>query len=91
MWRFIILGALGIVIGTRARSERGALVMSMLFGLLYAVAAIINAALATEAPSLARMAFLLLLGLVMGAPVYAIAEIWRRLRVRLRERLARLF
>ena len=91
MWRIITLGALGIVIGTRTRSERGAIVMSLLFGLLYGGAAVVNAALVATALSPARVAFLLLLGLVMAAPVYAIAEIWRRLRIRLMDWLPRLF
>jgi len=91
MWRIIILGALGIIIGTRARSERGAITMSLLFGLLYGGAAAVNAALVTTAPSPARVVFLLFLGLVIAAPVYAIAEIWRRLRIRLTDWLLRLF
>ena len=87
----IILGALGIIIGTRARSERGTIAMALLFGLLYGAAAIANAVLVATTPSPARVAFLLLLGLVMAAPVYAVAEIWRRLRVRLADRLPRFF
>ena len=81
MWRIVLLGALGIVIGSKARSERGVVIMSLLFGLLYGGGAVISAAAIQDPPSLGHALFLLSMGLVMAAPVYAIAEIWRRTRI----------
>jgi hypothetical protein len=82
MWRFIFLAALGLVIGSRARSERRVVTMSLLFGLVYGGIEAVSTAMLVGSPSLRRALFLLLLGLVMAAPVYAVAEIWRRTRVR---------
>ena len=90
MWRFLILVALGLVIGTRARSERGVLLISLFFGVVYGGAAVASAALATGSLSLGRALHLLLLGVVMAAPIYAIAEIWRRARTQVINRLRRL-
>lgn len=82
MWRIIILGALGIAIGTRARSERGVALLSLFFGLLYGGAAVVTAAAIVGPPSLGRTLYFILLGLVLAAPVYAIGEIWRRSHAR---------
>ena len=90
MWRIIIFAALGILIGHRARSERGVALMSLLFGLLYGGGAVISAAAIQDTPSLGRALFLLGMGLVMAAPVYATAEIWRRTRIQAMAWLRRL-
>lgn len=82
MWRIVLLGALGVIVGSRARSERGVLLVSLLFGLVYGGSAVISTAMVQEWPSLSRVLFQLGLGLVMAAPVYAIGEIWRRTRTR---------
>jgi hypothetical protein len=82
MWRIVLLGALGVIVGSRARSERGVLLVSLLFGLVYGGSAVISTAMVQEWPSLSRVLFQLGLGLVMAAPVYAIGEIWRRTRIR---------
>jgi hypothetical protein len=82
MWRIIVLGVLGIVVGTKARSERSVVLMSLLFGLLYGGAEVLTFAALRGSVSLSRALFILGLGLVMAAPVYAIAEIWRRTRTR---------
>jgi hypothetical protein len=90
MWRIILLGALGVVIGFRARSERGVVLLSLLFGLMFGgVEVLSNAALAGSMSS-GRALFLLGLGLVLAMPVYAIAEIWRRTRTRAIDWLRRL-
>jgi hypothetical protein len=90
MWRIIIFGALGIVIGTRARSERGVALMSLFFGLLYGAAALVSSAAINGPPSAGRALYFLGLGLVLAAPVYAIGEIWRRSRARALSWLRRL-
>jgi hypothetical protein len=90
MWRFLILAALGLVIGTRARSERGVLLVSLFFGVVYGGAAAVSAALATGSLSQERALYLMILGVVMAAPVYAVAEIWRRARTQVISRLRRL-
>jgi hypothetical protein len=90
MWRFVALAALGIVIGTKARSERQVLVIALLFGLFYGAAEAITLATVAGPVAPGRTLLLLLLGIVMAAPVYATAEIWRRLRSRARVWLARL-
>jgi hypothetical protein len=82
MWRFVALGALGLILGSKARSERGVVFVSLLFGLLYGGVEVMSATIGSGTPSLGHAIFLLGLGLVMAAPVYAIAEIWRRTRVR---------
>jgi len=91
MWRIALLGALGVVLGTRARSERGVVLAALLFGLVYGGAAVISGATVRGWPSLERMLFQIGLGLVMAAPVYAIGEIWRRTRVRATAWLRRFF
>jgi hypothetical protein len=91
MWRIVLLGALGLIVGSRARSERGVLLVSLLFGLVYGGSAVISTAMTQEWPSLSRVLFQLGLGLVMAAPVYAIGEIWRRTRVRAVAWLRQLF
>jgi hypothetical protein len=84
------LGALGLIIGSRARSERRVVMMSLLFGLAYGGIEALSTAMFVGSPSLGRALFLLFLGLVMAAPVYAVAEIWRRTRVRAWDWLRRL-
>jgi hypothetical protein len=91
MWRFLLLGALGIVIGTRARSERRVILLSLLFGLLYGGLEVVSLATVTGPLSPGRVLFIFFLGLVMAAPVYAIAEIWRRTRTRVVNWLRRMF
>jgi hypothetical protein len=90
MWRVLLLFALGLTIGSRARSERGAVVMALLFGLLYGGIEVMVTATALGWPSPWRVLWLLGLGLVLAAPVYAIAELWRRARTRARSWLQRL-
>jgi hypothetical protein len=90
MWRFLILATLGIVIGFRARSERGVLLMSLLFGLAYGAAEVVVNAMAVGRPSLGGLLFTLALGVVLAAPVYAIGEIWRRTQTRVMGLLRRL-
>jgi hypothetical protein len=82
MWRFILLAALGVIIGSRVRSERGAVVWSALFGLLYGAVEVMVIVTVGGWPSPGRVLFLLGLGLILSAPVYAIAELWRRAQVR---------
>ena len=82
MWRFVAMAVLGLFIGTSARSERGVLIVSLFVGLLFGGAAVINTTIVAEAPSTGRLVLSLVLGLVLAAPVYAIAEIWRRTRTR---------
>ncbi len=89
MWRFVFLAALGIVIGSKTRTERGVVVYALLFGLLYGGVEVLASATMTGQPSAARILVLLGLGVVMAAPVYAVAELWRRGRTRLREWLRR--
>jgi hypothetical protein len=89
MWRFIALAALGIVLGSKARSERALVVSALVFGLLYGAMEVLTTAAVTGPLSTGRVLFLLGLGLVMAAPVYATAEIWRRTRVRVRAWLRR--
>ncbi len=84
MWRMVFLGALGLIIGSIARSERGVVAWSFLFGLVYGGVEVLVVALALGWPSLARALLLLGMGLVLALPVYAIAEIWRRTHTRLR-------
>lgn len=90
MWRFILLATLGLVIGSKARSERGVIVLSVLLGLVYGGVEVIVTTLTGAGPSLERALFLLGLGLVLAAPVYAIAELWRRARTRAKGWLRRL-
>ena len=90
MWRIIILGVLGLLIGSRARSERGVVFTSFLFGILYGGLELVSTAMVVGSPSLSRALVQLGLGLVMAAPVYAIAEIWRRSRTRAKVWLRRL-
>jgi hypothetical protein len=90
MWRIILLGALGLVIGSRARSERVVVIVSVLFGVLYGALEVASTAVVVDSLSPGRALALLGLGLVMAAPVYAIAEIWRRSRTRARGWLRRL-
>ncbi len=82
MWRIIALGALGVFIGTRARSERAVVLMSLLVGLLYGGAAVVSTTVVVGSPSPGRVLLSLVLGLVLAVPIYAIAEIWRRTRAR---------
>jgi hypothetical protein len=82
MWRFVALAALGLLIGSRARSERGVVVVSLFFGLVYGGAAVASTAMIAGPPSTGRIVLSLVLGLVLAAPVYAIAELWRRTRHR---------
>ena len=91
MWRIALLAALGVVLGSRARSERGVVLVAMIFGLVYGGAAVISGATVRGWPSLERVLFQIGLGLVMAAPVYAIGEIWRRTRVRATAWLRRFF
>jgi hypothetical protein len=90
MWRFILLAALGLIIGSRTRSERGAVVWSALFGLLYGAVEVMVIVTVEGWPSPARVLFLLGLGLVLAAPVYAIAELWRRTQIQAQVWLRRL-
>ena len=90
MWRILLLGALGLVIGTKARSERNVVMMSLLFGFLYGGIEVISTATLTGSLSTERALLLLGLGIVMASPVYAIAEIWRRTRTRAVDWLRRL-
>jgi hypothetical protein len=89
MWRMVFLGSLGLVIGSIARSERGVVAWSFMFGLLYGGVEVLVLAVAQGWPSLARALVLLGLGLVLALPVYAIAEMWRRMHTRLRAWLRR--
>ena len=82
MWRFVALALLGVFIGTRARSERAVVVLSLLTGVMYGAAAAVSTAAIVGPPSPGRVLFYLLMGLVLAAPVYAVAEIWRRTRTR---------
>jgi hypothetical protein len=91
MWRIIFLGALGLILGSRAHSEKQIVLLSMLFGLLYGGAEVLTIATIQGPLSLSRALFLLGLGLVMAAPVYAVAEIWRRTRVQAVNWVRRLF
>ena len=90
MWRIVFLGALGVVLGSRARSERGMVLMALLFGLVYGGVEVLAVAAVAGRLSPWRTLFLLGLGLVMAAPVYAIGEIWRRARIKAAEWLRRL-
>lgn len=90
MWRIVILGVLGVILGTRARSEREVVAISILFGLLYGGVEVLSFGALRGPPSMGRALFLLGLGLVMAAPVYAIAEMWRRIRGRVVDWLRRL-
>lgn len=90
MWHFVALVALGLVIGSKARSERGVVLMSLLFGLLYGGLEVASATMTVGSPSPGRALFLLAFGVVMAAPVYAVAELWRRARTRARGWLRRL-
>jgi drug/metabolite transporter (DMT)-like permease len=89
MWRIVFLGALGIMLGSRARSERWTVLMALLFGLVYGAAEVLTVTAVTGPLPLWRTLFLLGLGLVMAAPVYAIGEIWRRTRIRAMDWLRR--
>jgi hypothetical protein len=80
----VFLGSLGLVIGSIARSERGVVALSFLFGFVYGGVEVLVIAMALGWPSPARVLVLLGLGLVLALPVYAIAEIWRRTHTRLR-------
>ena len=82
MWRIILLSALGLIIGTRARTEGRVILMSLFFGLLYGGIEVLSTSMLAGSVSLGRVLFLMGLGLVMAAPVYAMAEIWRRTRTR---------
>lgn len=90
MWRIVILGALGLILGSKARSERGVVLLSLLFGLFYGGVEVASIAFTAGPLSLGQVLALLGLGLVMAAPVYAIAEIWRRTRARATHWLRRL-
>ena len=83
MWRFVFLAALGIIIGSRVRSERGAVVYSLLFGLVDGGVEVLALITTSSRPSVERTLVLLGLGLVMAAPVYAVAELWRRAQTRI--------
>jgi len=90
MWRFVFLAVLGFTIGSVARSERGVVLLSFLFGLLYGGVELMTITMAIDKPSPERALVIVGLGLVMGLPVYAIGEIWRRTHTRIREWLRRL-
>lgn len=90
MWRLVTLMVLGLFIGSGARSERGVVFASLFVGLLFGGAAVINTTIVSEAPSTGRLVLSLVLGFVLAAPVYAIAEIWRRTRTRVVAWLRRL-
>jgi hypothetical protein len=78
----MIFAAFGIFIGTRARSERGVALMSLLFGLLYGAAGLVSSSAISGPPSLGRALYFIGLGLVLAAPIYAVGEIWRRTHIR---------
>jgi hypothetical protein len=82
MWRIILLTALGLLLGSRAQSERGVVTLSLLIGLLYGGVELMVIASVEGWPSPGRAMLLIGLGLVLAAPIYAIAELWRRTRVR---------
>jgi hypothetical protein len=84
MWRIILLAGLGLVLGSRARSERGVVIVSLLFGLLYGGIELMVIASVEGWPPPGQAIIVLGLGLVLAAPVYAIAELWRRTRTRAR-------
>ncbi len=84
MWRMVFLSLLGLIIGSKARSERGVVALSFLFGLLYGGVEVLVVAVALGWPSPARALVLLGMGLVLALPVYAIAEIWRKTHTRIR-------
>jgi hypothetical protein len=90
MWRFVLLATLGLIIGSKARSERMVVMLSLLFGLLYGGGEVLVAVTFASRPSPGRTLLLLGLGLVLAAPVYATAELWRRTRVRVKGWLRRL-
>lgn len=90
MWRFVFLVALGFSVGSVARSERGVVVLSFLFGLLYGGVELLVTTMAVGQPSPGRALAIWGLGLVLALPVYAVGEIWRRIWTRLREWLRRL-
>ncbi len=90
MWRIVLLGALGVVIGSRARSERGVVLFSLLFGLMFGGVEVLSTAALAGSMSPGRALSLIGLGLVLAMPVYAIAEIWRRTRTRAIDWLRRL-
>ena len=70
------------MLGSRARSERWMVLMALLFGLAYGAVEVLTVAAVAGPLSPWRTVFLLGLGVVMAAPVYAIGEIWRRARIR---------
>jgi uncharacterized membrane protein YhaH (DUF805 family) len=78
MWRAFPFLALGLVLGSKVRSERSTVVWSMLFGLLYGAVKVLVTATTQNHISSARALMLLGLGLVLAAPIYATAELWRR-------------
>ena len=90
MWRFVMLAALGLVIGAKARSERAVVLYSLFFGLVYGGLEVLSAAMGSGRLSPGRGLFLLGLGLVIAAPVYAVGELWRRTRSRVLRWLWRL-
>lgn len=79
MWRFLFLAALGVIIGSRARTERGIIAWAVFLGLLYGG---LELGMVAGPLSKSRVVMTLVLGLVMAAPVYAVAELWRRARLR---------
>jgi hypothetical protein len=84
MWRIILLAVLGLVLGSRARSERGVVTLALFFGLLYGGIELMVIATVEGWPSPGRAIIVVGLGLVLAAPVYAIGELWRRTRTRAR-------
>lgn len=82
MWRIVLLGVLGLIIGSRAQSERGVVLTSLFLGLVFGGLEVMNRALLQSPPSPGGTFLLLGLGLVMAAPVYAVGELWRRARTR---------
>jgi hypothetical protein len=82
MWRFLFLLILGVVIGSRALTERKVVIWSLLLGLLYGGVEVLVIAATTGWPSLARTILLVGLSVTLALPVYAIAELWRRFDIR---------
>lgn len=82
MWRFLFLLILGIVIGSRAPTERKVIVWSLLLGLLYGGVEVLVITTTTGWPSLERTLLMVGLSMTLVLPVYAIAELWRRFDVR---------
>ena len=85
MWRALPFLALGLVLGSKVHSERSIVIWSVLFGLLYGAVEVIVTATTQNHMSWARALMLLGLGLVLAAPIYATAELWRRALVCIKE------